>query len=69
MKRFAVPAGFLLLIMGVPVQIPAANVPLPPYVEVNIATEGPLSIFCTPDGGGYPLTQVLIRRASRSMEP
>ena len=46
-----------LLILTGPTHLLAADVPDPPQVEVSFATEGPLSLFCSPAGGGHPFTQ------------
>lgn len=50
---------FLLLLLALPQAAPvlAADIPELPYVEVSVATEGPLSLLSTPDGSGHPLTQ------------
>jgi len=50
----------LLLVLGIlvgPTQVGAVDIPTEPYVEATFATEGPLSLFCSPDGAGYPFTQ------------
>ena len=51
---------FLLLLLTLPAAAPvlAADIPVLPYAEVTVATEGPLSLLSTPDGSGRPLTQV-----------
>ena len=50
---------FLLLLLTLPIAtpVPAADIPVLPYAEVSVATEGPLSLLCTPDGSGIPFTQ------------
>jgi len=50
---------FLLLLLTLPGAEPllAADIPVLPYAEVSVATEGPLSLLSTPDGSGLPLTQ------------
>jgi len=50
---------FLLLLLTLPqtAQVLAADIPVLPYAEVSVATEGPLSLLCTPDGSGIPFTQ------------
>ena len=50
---------FLLLLLTLPIATPplAADIPPLPYAEVSVATEGPLSLLCTPDGSGIPFTQ------------
>lgn len=57
MKRFAVAAVMLPLLTTGPVPVPATEIPIIPYVEVEIATEGPLSLFCVPDGSGNAFTE------------
>jgi hypothetical protein len=47
----------ILLILAGPTQIFAANIPVEPYVEASFATEGPLSLFCSPNGAGNPFTE------------
>lgn len=51
---------FLLLLLTLPIAAPvlAADIPPLPYAEVSVATEGPLSLLCTPDGSGISFTQV-----------
>jgi len=46
----------LLMLTGAASMV-AAGVGVLPYVEYSIATEGPLSLLCTPDGSGHPMTQ------------
>jgi len=49
----------LLMILSGSTQLLAADtIPVLPYVEVSVATEGPLSVFSVPDGSGRPMTQV-----------
>jgi len=47
---------FLALLAG---QDYAGPVDVPPYihVDVSVATEGPVSLFCAPDGSGTPFTE------------
>ena len=50
---------FLLLLLTQTGAAPvlAADIPVFPYAEVSVATEGPLSLLSAPDGSGLPLTQ------------
>jgi hypothetical protein len=47
----------LLVILAGATSLMAADIPVLPYVEYSIATEGALSLLCTPDGSGLPMTQ------------
>jgi hypothetical protein len=47
----------LLMMLAGATSLMAADTPVLPYVEYSIATEGPLSLLCTPDGSGRPMTQ------------
>lgn len=46
-----------LLILASAASLQAGGIPIQPYAEVTVATPGPLSLFCTPAGGGQPLTE------------
>ena len=46
-----------LLMLAGAAPLMAADIPVLPYVEASVATEGPLSLLCTPDGSGLPMTQ------------
>jgi len=46
----------ILLVLAGSTLLPAADIPVEPYIEASFATEGPLSLFCSPDGGGYPFS-------------
>ena len=50
-------AAILILMLIGAGSLMAADIPVLPYVEYSIATEGPLSLLCTPDGSGLPMTQ------------
>lgn len=54
-KKIAVILGSLVLL--IPVFIQAADIPVPPYVEVFFPTSEPMSLFCLPDGGGKGFTE------------
>jgi hypothetical protein len=47
----------ILLVLAGSTHLLAADLPDTPYVEVSFATEGPLSLFCAPNGGGHHFTQ------------
>ncbi len=55
----AVPFLFLVMltILAAPRPAWSADIPTVPYVEVFFATQGPLSIFGSPDGSGHPFSQ------------
>ncbi len=48
---------FSLMILTGSAQFAAADIPVEPYIEASFATDGPLSLFSAPDGGGNPFTQ------------
>ena len=59
MIKLILPVALILVMMLTgAAPLPAADIPVLPYVEYSIATEGPLSLLCTPDGSGRPMTQV-----------
>lgn len=47
----------LLMVMVGVAPLRSAEIPVLPYIEFTIATEGPLSLLCSPDGSGLPMTQ------------
>jgi hypothetical protein len=55
-KTWLLPAGVLISLFASGM-LGAANVPVEPYVDVSFATAGPLSLVCSPDGGGLPFSQ------------
>jgi len=50
-------AAVLLLMLAGTASLMAADTPVLPYVEYTIATEGPFSLLCNPDGSGRPMTE------------
>jgi hypothetical protein len=55
----------LLLVVGPAGLVAASDIPTVPYVEASFATAGPLSLFCSPDGGGHPFTQAFTAQGDR----
>ncbi len=55
----------VLLIFAGADQLFGADIPVEPYVEASFATEGPLSLFCSPNGEGYPFTEAFDQTGNR----
>jgi hypothetical protein len=48
---------FSVMILAGSAQIGATDIPVEPYVDASFATNGPLSLCNSPNGGGKPFTQ------------